>query len=207
MSFADLHSCRELLHDAQRYARKHFPDVVKQSEEFLSLRVTDVVDLISSNELGVLTEEDVFEAAIQWVKHDKEQRLQYLPDLIQHIRYEFLSSNYVLKNISEEEVLNSHPGCKDFIIAALKYHLMSPSDRASLGGRHVSRVRIGGPQSVVVVGGQAPKAIKSIEIYDVKTHGCSSGPELISRRCRCGVTVLRGSIYAVGGFDGTSRVR
>ena len=104
-------------------------------------------------------------------------------------------------------MLKDVTGCKDFIIDALKYHLMSPSERASLSGRHISRIRIGGPQSIVVVGGQAPKAIKNIEIYDVQTHACKLGPELVSRRCRCGVTVLNGSVYAVGGFDGTSRVR
>ena len=72
---------------------------------------------------------------------------------------------------------------------------------------NVSRIHIGGAQSILVVGGQAPKAIRSIEVYDTKNHVCKSGPELISRRCRCGVTVLNGSVYAVGGFDGTSRVR
>ena len=207
MSYADLHSCHDMLQEAQKFARKHFPEVVKQSEEFTNLRCAEVVDLISSNELGVLTEEDVFEAVIQWVKHDRERRMQHLPELIEQVRYKLLSSNYVLKHVAEEEILSAHPGCKDFIINALKYHLMSPSERASMDGGHTSRVRIGGPQSIIVVGGQAPKAIKSIEIYDVKTNMGKVGPELVSRRCRCGVTVLDGVVYAVGGFDGCSRVR
>ena len=59
----------------------------------------------------------------------------------------------------------------------------------------------------MIVGGQAPKAIRNIEVYDVKNHVCKLGPELVSRRCRCGVTVLNGSVFAVGGFDGSSRVR
>ena len=85
---------------------------------------------------------------------------------------------------------------------------MSPSERAALGGRPVlSRIRIGGPQSILVVGGQAPKANKNTEIYDVKTYNCKVRPELVSRRCRCVVTVHKGTVYAVGGFDGTSRVR
>ena len=204
MAFADMHSCRDLFVDSQRYAQKHFPEV-RTADEFVHLSHTAVVELISSSELGVLTEEDVFEAVIQWVKHDRENRSEHLPTLMSNVRYELLSSNYVLKHVAEEELLKSNPGCKDFIIEALKYHLMSPSER---GGRPVaSRVRIGGPQSILVVGGQAPKAIKSIEIYDVKTYSCKVGPDLVSRRCRCGVTVHKGSVYAVGGFDGTSRVR
>ena len=208
MAFADLHSCPDLFTASQRFAQKHFPEV-RVSEEFVHLEASTVIELISSNDLGVLSEEDVFEAVVQWVKHDKENRNCHLPDLIQNVRYELLSSNYILKHVAEEELLNSNPSCKDFIINALKYRLMSPSERVALSGRQsVSRVRIGGPQSILVVGGQAPKAIRNIEIYDVKSHLCKSGPELIIRRCRCGVTVLNGSaVYAVGGFDGTSRVR
>ncbi len=207
MSFADLHSCQLLLQEAQKYARKHFPEV-KQSDEFMQLKSTSVGELISSNELGVLSEEDVFEAVILWVKYNPEARVEYLPLLIEHVRYELLSSNFVLKHVAEEDLLKSNQRCKDFIIEALKYHLMSPSERASMSGRQVnSRVRIGGPQSVIIVGGQAPKAIKNIEIYDVKAHTCKVGPELVSRRCRCGVTVVNGQVFAVGGFDGTSRVR
>lgn len=207
MNFADLHACPDLLQDSQRYARKHFPEV-KQSDEFLSLAVGDVIGLISSNELGVLTEEDVFEAVIAWVKHRREERFPHLSDLIEHVRYELLSSNYVLKHVAEEAILKEHTGCKDFIIEALKYHLMSPSERASMPGRQVvPRIRIGGPQSIVIVGGQAPKAIKNIDICDMKTQVCKLGPELVSRRCRCGVTMMNNSVYAVGGFDGTSRVR
>ena len=207
MAFADLHSCHDLLVESQRYAQKHFPEV-RMSEEFIHLSSTTVIDLISSNDLGVLTEEDVFEAVIQWIKHDRDNRIEYLPSLIEHVRYELLTKDYVVKHVADEEILQSHPACKDFIINALKYRLLSPSERAQQPGReNISRIRIGGAQSILVVGGQAPKAIRSIEVYDTKNHVCKTGPELISRRCRCGVTVLNGCVYAVGGFDGTSRVR
>lgn len=204
MAFADLHSCGELLSESQRYARKHFPDV-RMSDEFLQLPLSSVVDLISSNDLGVLSEEDVFEAVVEWVKHDKEKRLVNLPELIQHVRYELLPSKYILEHVTEETLLAENPACKDFIINALKFRLMSPEERARR--ETASRVRIGGPQSIIVVGGQAPKAIRSTEIIDSKTHRGKAGPELISRRCRCGVTVHSNSVFAVGGFDGTSRVR
>lgn len=31
--------------------------------------------------------------------------------------------------------------------------------------------------------------------------------EMETRRCRCGVAVVRGRVYAVGGFNGSLRVR
>ena len=208
MAFADLHSCSNLLNESQRYSRKHFPEV-RMSEEFIQLSADNVIDLISSSDLGVKSEEDVFEAVIQWVSHDREKRSTYLPTLLNQVRYQVLTDNYILKHVSDNELLQGNPSCKDFIINALKYRLMPPAERANLtdGNESFSRVRIGGPKSILIVGGQAPKAIRNIEIYDVKTNTCKPGPELVSRRCRCGVTVLKGSVYAVGGFDGTSRVR
>ena len=208
MAIADLYSCPDLLSESQRYARNHFPEV-RMSEEFIELSAESVIDLISSNDLGVLSEEDVFEAIIQWVNHDHEVRIRHLPNLVNHVRYQFLPHNYIVKHVAENELLKSCPSCKDFIINVLKYRLLTPSERANIEGaqENITRVRIGGPQSILIVGGQAPKAIRNIEIFDVKTNVCKVGPELISRRCRCGVTVLRGSVYAVGGFDGTSRVR
>ncbi len=208
MAIADLYSCPDLLAESQRFALNHFPEV-RMSEEFIQLTATNVIDLISSNDLGVLSEEDVFEAVIQWVSHNREERINHLPHLLGQVRYQLLPHQYILKHVTENELLKTCPSCKDFIINVLKYRLMSPSERATAEGNSesVSRVRIGGPQSILIVGGQAPKAIRNIEIYDVKTHTCKVGPDLVSRRCRCGVTVLRGSVYAVGGFDGNSRIR
>lgn len=59
----------------------------------------------------------------------------------------------------------------------------------------------------MVVGGQAPKAIRSVECYDLTTERWTSLAELPTRRCRAGLVVLDGRVYAVGGFNGSLRVR
>ena len=41
-------------------------------------------------------------------------------------------------------------------------------------------------QMLLVVGGQAPKAIRSVECYDFKEEKWSPVAEMPSRRCRCG---------------------
>lgn len=60
---------------------------------------------------------------------------------------------------------------------------------------------------LLVVGGQAPKAIRSVECYDFSTETWSSLAEMPGRRCRAGLVVLAGRVYAVGGFNGSLRVR
>lgn len=63
---------------------------------------------------------------------------------------------------------------------------------------------------LLVVGGQAPKAIRQCEYLDftrAKWSELPPGGELPSRRCRSGIAVLNGLVYAVGGFNGQIRVR
>ena len=41
-------------------------------------------------------------------------------------------------------------------------------------------------QVLLVLGGQAPKAIRSVEVYDFKDERWNQVSEMLSRRCRCG---------------------
>ena len=66
-----------LLRIADRYAQQHFTDV-KESEEFLCLPINQLIDIISSDELNMTCEEDVFNAVMQWISCDHQQRRQYL---------------------------------------------------------------------------------------------------------------------------------
>lgn len=58
-----------------------------------------------------------------------------------------------------------------------------------------------------MVGGQAPKAIRSVECYEFDSERWASVSEMPSRRCRAGLVLLGERVYAVGGFNGSLRVR
>ncbi|XP_078087059.1 kelch-like protein 3 isoform X4 [Mustelus asterias] len=156
-AFADVHTCTELLNEANAYAEQHFPDVML-GEEFLSLNLDQVCSLISSDKLTVASEEKVFEAVISWIKYDKEARLDHMAKLMENVRLPLLPRDYLV-------------------------------------------------QVMIVVGGQAPKAIRSVECYDFKEDRWNQVAELPSRRCRAGVVYMSGRVYAVGGFNGSLRVR
>lgn len=57
-SFADLHSCVDLLACAENYIESHFAEIV-ECEEFLSLSHQAVLGLIASDKLMVSNEEKV----------------------------------------------------------------------------------------------------------------------------------------------------
>ncbi|XP_029112971.1 kelch-like protein 3 isoform X2 [Scleropages formosus] len=206
-AFADLHACTQLLGQAHAYAEQHFSEVML-SEEFLGLSLQQVCSLISSDKLTVSTEEKVFEAMISWIKYDKEARLEHMPKLMEHVRLPLLSRDYLVQIVEEEALIKNNSTCKDFLIEAMKYHLL-PADQRHLikTDRTRPRTPVSLPKVMIVVGGQAPKAIRSVECYDFQEDRWYQVADLPSRRCRAGVTFMGGRVYAVGGFNGSLRVR
>jgi kelch-like protein 2/3 len=60
---------------------------------------------------------------------------------------------------------------------------------------------------LLVIGGQAPKAIRSVECYDLKEQKWYAACGMPSRRCRAGLVLLDNKVYVVGGFNGSLRVK
>uniref|UniRef100_A0A665TBW1 BTB domain-containing protein n=1 Tax=Echeneis naucrates TaxID=173247 RepID=A0A665TBW1_ECHNA len=206
-AFADLHACSQLLAQANSYAEQHFTEVVG-SEEFLNLGMEQVSSLIASDKLTIPTEEKVFEAVIAWVNHDKDVRQEHLAHLMEHVRLPLLSREYLVQRVEEESLIKNSSACKDYLIEAMKYHLL-PADQRALMKTARTRMRTPAccPKVMVVVGGQAPKAIRSVECYDFEEQRWYQVAELPTRRCRAGVVYVSGCVYAVGGFNGSLRVR
>ncbi|XP_029427173.1 kelch-like protein 2 isoform X3 [Rhinatrema bivittatum] len=206
-AFADMHACTELLNQANTYAEQHFSDIVP-GEEFLNLGIEQVCSLIASDKLTIVSEEKVFEAVIAWVNHDIDVRQEHMAHLMEHVRLPLLSREYLVQRVEEETLVKNSSACKDYLIEAMKYHLL-PNDQRTLmkSKRTRQRTPVSLPKVMVVVGGQAPKAIRSVECYDFKEERWYQVAELPSRRCRAGVVYTSGLVFAVGGFNGSLRVR
>lgn len=83
-AFADTHSCLQLRTLSDDYARRHFSRVV-QSEEFLQLHPDQLIDLISGDVLNIESEEQVFDAVMDWVKYDVANREKCIADLLSQV--------------------------------------------------------------------------------------------------------------------------
>lgn len=204
-SFADAHTCGDLLESSHKFALLHFVDVT-QTEEFLLLRGEHVLELISSNEINVKNEEQVFDAVISWINHDKENRKQYLNKLLSQVRLPLLSTECLTSRVETAEVIKSNQECcKDLLIEALKYHLL-PEKRSMLKS---PRTRPRNPSGQVpilfAIGGGSLFAIHSeCECYDPKVDRWCTIPSMSTKRARVGVAVVDREIYAVGGYDGST---
>ncbi|KAG2460423.1 kelch-like protein 2 [Polypterus senegalus] len=79
-----------LLRASLRLVAQNFPRVSRQ-KDFLLLDPGTLGSLLSSDRLGVESELEVYDAARRWAEHHPEQRYQYMPSLLRHLRLGLLN--------------------------------------------------------------------------------------------------------------------
>ncbi|RWS30991.1 kelch-like protein diablo [Leptotrombidium deliense] len=203
-AFADTHSCQELLMYADKYTQDRFQEVI-DSEEFLLLPKKQLVDIISSDELNVRSEEQVYNAIMAWVKYNVAERRQYLRDVLEHVRLSQLSAKFLVGTVGSDLLIKSDETCRDLVDEAKNY-LLLPQERAQMvGPRFRPRKPVRRGEVLFAVGGWCSgDAISSVERYDPQSNEWRMVAPMCKRRCGVGVAVLNDLLYAVGGHDGTS---
>ncbi|XP_014669553.1 PREDICTED: kelch-like protein 20 [Priapulus caudatus] len=203
-AFADTHACRDLLRVADKFTQHNFQEVM-ESEEFLLLPVNQLIDIISSDELNVRTEEQVFSAVMAWVKYNTTERRPLLPQTLQHVRLPLLSPKFLVGTVGADLLIKSDESCRDLVDEAKNY-LLLPQERPLMQGprtRPRKPIRCG--EVLFAVGGWCSgDAISSVERYDPQTNEWRMVAPMSKRRCGVGVAVLNDLLYAVGGHDGQS---
>ncbi|XP_013413752.1 kelch-like protein 20 [Lingula anatina] len=203
-AFADTHACRDLLRIADKFTQHNFQEVM-ESEEFLLLPLNQLVDIISSDELNVRSEEQVYSAVMGWVKHNIQERKGNLPTVVQHVRLPLMSPKFLVGTVGSDLLIKSDEACRDLVDEAKNY-LLLPQERPLMQGprtRPRKPIRCG--EVLFAVGGWCSgDAISSVERYDPQTNEWRMVAPMSKRRCGVGVAVLNGLLYAVGGHDGQS---
>ncbi|KTF94575.1 hypothetical protein cypCar_00003526, partial [Cyprinus carpio] len=208
--FADTHSCSDLLKSAHKYVLQHFVEVSK-TEEFMLLPLKQVLDLISSDNLNVPSEEEVYRAVLSWVKHDIDGRRQHVPRLMKCVRLPLLTRDFLMSKCGYGaagggSLFAIHGDCEAYDTRTDRWHMV-----ASMSTR---RARVGVAaigNRLYAVGGKLPKIrydgtsdLSTVESYDPVTNAWQPEVSMGTRRSCLGVAVLHGLLYAAGGYDGAS---
>ncbi|EFA04963.1 kelch-like protein 17 isoform X1 [Tribolium castaneum] len=203
-SFADTHCCKELHLKSHVYALQNFQQVVG-TEEFLLLPVEEVKELISNSQLNISSEEDVFTAVLNWVKHDLGERSRFISQLMVHVRLPLVNREFLMTRVDNERLIRDDSECRELLLEAMRYHL-APERRCALStSRTIERKPKGADPYLFAVGGGSLFAIHSeCEVYNPKSDTWSVIAPMLWRRSRSGVTGLRRLLYVVGGYDGNS---
>ncbi|XP_022810244.1 kelch-like protein 2 [Stylophora pistillata] len=131
--FAEKYDCEELVSDSKSFIHENFASVAVM-DEFLSLEAKEVERWISSDEIVVETEADVFQILQKWVEHDKSERKAGFEELLRHVRLDFVSRDYLL-NVVTNELVRDNAGCLRLVSDTIKQTTFSSDDNLSQSPR------------------------------------------------------------------------
>ncbi|KAF2883825.1 hypothetical protein ILUMI_22356 [Ignelater luminosus] len=203
--FADTLGCTSLVESANKYIEHCFHEI-SLSEEYLNLPLQEVQNLLTRNELRVESEEQVFEACMRWVKHN-ESRAGDLPQLLSQVRLPLLSPLYLTDRVATEELIRTSHQCRDLLDEARVFHLI-PERRHLLQSFRTKPRACEVRGYIYVVGGlnRHGDSLSTVEYYDPHSNEWQLAPPMSMLRSRLGVAVLRGKLYAFGGYNGKDRL-
>uniref|UniRef100_A0A1A9WTP0 Kelch-like protein diablo n=1 Tax=Glossina brevipalpis TaxID=37001 RepID=A0A1A9WTP0_9MUSC len=203
---ADLHTVKELYDCTYKYILDHFYDLL-DGEGLLLLPFDKFQELIKDDKLSVKCEDDVYKAAINWLKHDVEERKVHLPELMNHIRLPLISTQFLRSHVATERLITKDEKCNQLLMEALFYKLTPADEGKGLSDRFRSRKGIvynNAMFHVFLVGGRSPdncNTYDNCKIYDISRNKLIEISNMIEERYFNSAIALNGVIYTMGGIS------
>ena len=115
--FAEMYQCDELITNTRKFIHANFASVAEM-DEFLNLEAKEVERWISSDEIYVAMEADVFKIVLKWIEQNKSERKASFEQLFGHVRLAFLSRDFLF-DVVTSELVRENVSCFKLISDAL----------------------------------------------------------------------------------------
>ena len=116
--FAEMYQCDELITNTRKFIHANFASVAEM-DSFLNLEAKEVERWISSDEISVAVEADVFEIVLKWIEQNKSERKTSFEKLFRHVRLAFLSRDFLF-DVVTNDLVRENLNCFKLISDALK---------------------------------------------------------------------------------------
>lgn len=117
--FAEVHGCTELHKAATVYSNHYFSEVRKK-EEFLKLSIDEMKSFLNNEQLNVKCEYEVYEAVMEWLVHDRENRKQHLYDMLKLVRLPLISPEQLLQEVGHNPLILGDSKCVELLVEAVQ---------------------------------------------------------------------------------------
>lgn len=119
--FAETYRCDELVTKAQTFMIESNFAIVTKSEEFLNLTSQEVEEWISSDEIVINAEEDIFGIILGWMAKDRKPRTGKFEELFRHVRLIFASRDFLLKELVTNDFVKQNESCMNRVTQAMNW--------------------------------------------------------------------------------------
>ena len=187
---AERYALDEMSRKAASFMTKNFQAANKQ-KEFLELGPYELKELISSDSVRVEKEEEVFEAVVNWAKHDPTNRAKELSTLLHCLRS--LSLEFLVNHFEKDPIFEGVSFCENF----LKLQKRRQRRSATSEKQSTSRERPSATIHVVLIGVTRGHQYKSF-CYDLQNEQFYKLPNPLSSYAQLGVAAVGQELYTVG---------
>ncbi|XP_052603817.1 kelch-like protein 38 isoform X1 [Peromyscus californicus insignis] len=198
---AEILSCESLKKKAREVALTRFPEVAA-SADLKELCAVELRGYLGDDRLCG-EEETVFEALMAWVKHDLKARWQYLQELLQQVRLEYIHPAFFHHFIANDALLQSSPACQAILEVAGRQIFSSygPSAQDCKLLWHIPP-RSSYQDFLLLLGGRKDnqQTTRDVLLYSLQTGRWQSLAKLPTRLYKASAVTLHRSVYVLGGM-------
>ena len=127
--------------EAKTFIITNFPNVCEEAE-FDELEYEDLKEILQHDDLRVKSEEDVFYAAAKWVEADEDGRSPYMEVLLQCVRLNHTSLEF-LRKLQEDPRIVKSESCLQIVRDAQGKLVQEPTERSSFDSHEQSLFQSG----------------------------------------------------------------
>ena len=117
--FASKYQWEQLMTGTRAYILSNFLSVA-ETDDFLDLSCEQVKEWISSDEIIVDAEENVFEVVLRWSERSESRKRENFRDLFRHIRFLHMSRDYLFQVILSHPLVRDNIECSSVVLNAMK---------------------------------------------------------------------------------------
>ena len=117
--FAEKYQCVELKEKSRDMTNSNF-SVVMETEDFLNLEIKQVMEWLSSDDIIVNAEEEIFKGIVKWVSHNRRERESNFPELLREVRLLSISHDFLFGELVKEKLVTANNECLNFVLASMK---------------------------------------------------------------------------------------
>ncbi|XP_078363874.1 kelch-like protein 25 [Oculina patagonica] len=119
--FSERYQCEELFSKTQKFIFANFSAAYEANrKDVLNMSSREIEMFISSDEINVNAEEDVFNIILSWIDHDRTKRKKYFAELFRHVRLVYISRDFLCSDVVTNILVKDSEGCLDLVEDAMK---------------------------------------------------------------------------------------
>ncbi|XP_068683298.1 kelch-like protein 3 [Montipora foliosa] len=117
--FADKYQCLELMGESCGFINSNFSSVMK-TDDFLKLDIAQVMKWVSSDDVTVTSEEEIFKGIVKWVTYKKSERESNFAELFSQVRLKSVSRKFLSNELVNEELIATSVETLNFVLRSIE---------------------------------------------------------------------------------------